>query len=42
LFLRWADGREYDGDWRDNKMEGKGLFTWKDGRKYIGDYVEDK
>ena len=39
---RWADGREYEGDWRDNKMHGKGVFTWKDGRRYVGEYIDDK
>jgi hypothetical protein len=32
----------YKGDWRNNKMDGKGEFTWSDGRKYVGDYVDDK
>jgi len=32
----WDDGREYDGDWKNNLMEGKGIFTWKDGSRYEG------
>lgn len=22
---RWADGRKYDGEWKNNKMDGKGV-----------------
>jgi hypothetical protein len=32
----WADGRKYVGDWLDNNMHGKGVYTYKDGRKYDG------
>lgn len=28
--------------WRNNKMEGEGVFKWPDGRKYEGHYVDDK
>jgi hypothetical protein len=38
----WSDGREYRGDWKNNKMEGKGIFKWPDGRRYEGDYKDDK
>ena len=24
----WADGREYEGSWMNNKMEGSGVFTY--------------
>jgi hypothetical protein len=30
------DGREYDGEWKENNMHGKGSYKWKDGRKYEG------
>lgn len=36
------DGRKYDGQWFNNKMHGKGIFSWPDGKKYIGQYLEDK
>ena len=39
---KWADGREYTGDWVTNKMHGSGIFTWADGRKYQGQYYDDK
>ena len=38
----WSDGRQYKGEWKNNKMEGHGVFEWPDGRKYIGEYVDDK
>jgi hypothetical protein len=38
----WSDGRKYEGEWKNNKMHGKGTFTWSDGRKYVGEYIEDK
>jgi hypothetical protein len=39
---QWSDGRKYDGEWKNNKMEGYGVFTWPDGRKYEGQYIDDK
>ena len=39
---RVIDGREFDGEWSENKMHGSGIFLWKDGRKYEGQYVDDK
>ena len=39
---KWADGRVYDGDWKENQMHGKGKFTWKDGREYVGEFIKDK
>lgn len=38
----WSDGREYRGEWKNNKMEGSGVFKWPDGRRYEGEYVDDK
>ena len=38
----WSDGRQYKGEWKNNKMEGHGLFEWPDGRRYQGEYVDDK
>lgn len=29
------------GQWRDNKMNGKGTFTFPDGKMYIGEYKND-
>ena len=38
----WSDGRKYEGDWKNNKMHGNGMYTWADGRKYMGEYVDDR
>ena len=38
----WADRRHFDGEWKNNKMDGEGVFTWPDGRKYTGQYRDDK
>ena len=38
----WSDQRVYRGDWKNNKMEGRGVFEWPDGRKYEGQYIDDK
>jgi hypothetical protein len=35
-------GKVYDGEWKNNKMNGKGTLTWADGKKYEGNFVEDK
>ena len=29
----------YEGEWKNNNMHGKGIYTWKDGRKYEGSYL---
>ena len=34
--------KKYIGDWLENKMHRKGVFTWSDGKKYEGDYFNDK
>lgn len=40
--LKWPDGREYDGQFLDDKRHGEGTFTWKDGRQYTGSWKEGK
>ena len=45
LFLgvyKWSDGREYVGQWEDNKMHGYGVLRWPDGKRYEGHYHLDK
>ena len=34
----WPDGREYIGDYKNDKKEGHGVLTWPDGRKYDGSW----
>lgn len=38
----WSDRRQYNGLWKENKMDGSGVFSWPDGRKYEGEYRDDK
>ena len=33
--LRPVDGGDYDGHWKNDKMDGTSIFTWSDGRKYL-------
>jgi hypothetical protein len=35
----WKDGSSYDGDFKDNMIEGYGVYIWDDGRKYRGEWV---
>ena len=39
---KWADGRDYSGEWLANKMDGFGVSTWPDGKRYEGRYKNDK
>ena len=36
--MQWADGRSYSGEWRENKMHGKGVYTDKDGHNWTGQF----
>lgn len=38
---RWADGREYYGDWNNNRRTGFGKLTYPDGKYYEGHYLND-
>ena len=38
----WADKRRFEGNWKNNKMDGFGVFIWPDQRKYEGNYRDDK
>ena len=35
----WADGRRYEGEFKDDKREGYGEHFWPDGTKYKGNWV---
>ena len=30
--LIWADGKQYEGEFQDDKRHGQGTFKWTDGR----------
>ena len=32
----------YKGEWKENNMDGYGVYQWRDGRLYEGQYKEDK
>ncbi len=32
--MTFADKSVYDGEWKDNRMHGKGKFTWSNGSSY--------
>jgi len=38
----WKDGRRYEGEYVEDKKEGKGTFSWPDGKKYIGGWKNGK
>ena len=39
---RWADGREFTGEWRNQKIYGFGVQNYANGRRYEGFYKLDK
>ena len=34
----YADGSEYDGEWRAGKMDGRGTMRYADGGEYVGEW----
>ena len=40
--LKWADGREYKGEFTNDKRHGYGEFFWTDGRIYKGEWAQGK
>ena len=38
----WADNRIFIGYWKDNRMEGRGVFKWPCGKSYEGSYKNNK
>lgn len=40
--LIWRDGKKYEGQFVNDKREGKGTFSWSDGRQYIGEWKGGK
>ena len=37
-----TDGPRYDGEVRDGKRHGQGVYEWPDGDRYEGEWREDK
>ena len=40
--LKHADGDVYDGEWKNDKANGKGTYIHVNGAKYEGDWENDK
>ncbi len=38
----WADGRRYEGDFKNGKKDGEGTFEWPNNIKYIGSWANGK
>ena len=38
----YANGDKYDGEWKDNKKDGKGILSCANGDKYDGNWANDK
>lgn len=40
--FKWNDGRQYEGNYIEDKKEGWGEFRWPDGKKFIGEWKNGK
>ena len=38
----WPDNAKYEGEWRENKANGRGKFWHADGDIYEGEWEDDK
>ena len=38
----WSDGRQYEGEYKDDKKHGFGTYVWADGRSYTGGWRDGK
>jgi cell division septation protein DedD len=38
----YADGSEYDGEWKDDKTNGHGTYAYADGGEYVGQWKKGK
>jgi hypothetical protein len=37
----WVHGDQYVGEWKFDRMNGRGRFRGKDGSEYVGEFVND-
>ena len=38
----YENGCRYNGNWKNNRRHGKGVFTWPSGATYDGMFMHDK
>ena len=36
----YANGNKYDGEWKDDKKNGRGVYTFANGNKYDGEWKD--
>ena len=36
--MYWINGDKYEGDWKNDLKDGKGIIYWIDGGRYESDY----
>ncbi|MBI5664766.1 MAG: hypothetical protein HZC49_06735 [Nitrospirae bacterium] len=39
--MKWPNGDEYVGEWKNDKMDGQGTMTWANGDVYEGEWKDD-
>ena len=37
-----SNGNNYDGDWKDGKKHGRGVYRYANGNVYEGDWEDDR
>ena len=40
--MYWNDGDRYEGEWRNGKKEGKGIYYYNNGDRYEGEFKNNK
>lgn len=40
--LVWANGRQYQGQFKNDLKEGTGIYRWSDGQEYFGQWLNGK
>ena len=41
-FIIFFNGDRYEGDWKNDNKEGKGIYYYNNGDRMMGDYSNDK
>ena len=42
LSFTWANGAVYEGSWKNNKRDGRGVYKWSNGDVYDGDWKDNR